>query len=44
MYLLSNVIILGPCTIGPNVIVAAGAVVCGNISEGAVVGGVPAKK
>ena len=40
----ANAIILGPCTIGLNVIVAAGAVVCGNISEGAVVGGVPAKK
>lgn len=30
-------------TIGPNAIVAAGAVVCSDVPEGKVVGGVPAK-
>ena len=39
----ANSQIIGPCTIGSNVIVAAGAVVCGDIPSGSVVGGVPAK-
>lgn len=40
----ANALIIGPCTIGPNAIIAAGAVVCGNVDAGTVVGGVPAKK
>ena len=39
----ANAIILGPCKIGPNVIVGAGAVVCNDIPPNSVVGGVPAK-
>lgn len=39
----ANSIILGPCKIGPNVVVAAGAVISGDIPENSVVGGVPAK-
>ena len=39
----ANALILGPCNIGPNAIVAAGAVVSSDVPEGAIVGGVPAK-
>jgi len=39
----ANAIILGHCTIGPNAIVAAGAVVNKDVPEGSIVGGVPAK-
>lgn len=39
-----NAIILPDVTIGPNAIVAAGAVVTKDVAEGTVVGGVPAKK
>lgn len=39
----ANAIILGPCTIGPNAIIAAGAVVNKDVPEGVIVGGVPAK-
>lgn len=39
----ANAIILGPCNIGPNVIVAAGAVVSKDVPPGSIVGGVPAK-
>lgn len=39
----ANAIILGPCNIGPNAIVAAGAVVNKDVPQGSVVGGVPAK-
>ncbi len=39
----ANAIILGPSKIGPNAIVAAGAVVNKNVPEGSIVGGVPAK-
>lgn len=35
----ANSIILGPCKIGPNVIIAAGAVVNKDVSPGIVVGG-----
>lgn len=35
----ANSIILGPCKIGPNAIVAAGAVVTGDVPPGSVVGG-----
>ncbi len=38
-----NAVILGPCKIGPNVIVAAGAVVNKDVPPGIIVGGVPAK-
>lgn len=37
-------IILPDVTIGPNAIVAAGAVVSKNVAEGSIVGGVPAKE
>src|ERR1700722_11698747 len=37
-------IVLPNVTIGPNAIVAAGAVVTGDVAEGDIVGGVPAKK
>jgi len=36
-------IVLPDVTIGPNAIIAAGAVVSKNVPEGAIVGGVPAK-
>ena len=39
----ANAIILGPCKIGPNVVVAAGAVVNKDVPENSVVGGVPAR-
>ena len=39
----ANAIILGPCKIGPNVVVAAGAVVSKDVPENSVVGGVPAR-
>ena len=39
----ANAIILGPCSIGPNAIVAAGAVVNKDVPPGTIVGGVPAK-
>lgn len=39
----TNAVILGPCKIGPNAIVAAGAVVNKDVPPGGVVGGVPAK-
>lgn len=38
----TNTIILGPCTIGPNAIIAAGSVVCKDVPPGSVVGGCPA--
>ena len=39
----SNVTIIGPCTIGEDAVVAAGAVVISDVKPGVVVGGVPAK-
>lgn len=39
----ANAIILGPCNIGPNAIIAAGAVVNKDVPPRSVVGGVPAK-
>ena len=39
----SNAIILGPCKIGPNAVVAAGSVVTKDIPQGSVVAGVPAR-
>ncbi|KAI5117111.1 hypothetical protein M0805_008230 [Coniferiporia weirii] len=38
-----NVVIVGPCTIGNGVTIAAGAVVKGDVPDNVVVGGVPAK-
>ena len=38
-----NAVVLPDVTIGPNAIVAAGAVVTKDVSEGCIVGGVPAK-
>lgn len=35
----ANAIVLGPCKIGPNAVVAAGAVVCNDIPPGSIVGG-----
>lgn len=39
----ANAIILGSCNIGPNAIIAAGAVVSKDVPPGSMVGGVPAK-
>lgn len=39
----ADALIIGPCTIGPNVVVAAGAVVVDDVPSGSIVGGVPAK-
>lgn len=39
----ANAILLGPVKIGPNAIVAAGAVVSKDVPPGSIVGGVPAK-
>ena len=39
----ANAIILGPVKIGPNAVVAAGAVVNKDVPSGSIVGGVPAK-
>ncbi len=39
----ADAIILGPCKIGPNAVIAAGAVVTGDIPAGSVAGGVPAR-
>lgn len=39
----SNVTVLGPCRIGANAVVAAGAVVTSDVEPGWIVGGVPAR-
>lgn len=39
----AEAVILGPCKIGPNAIIAAGAVVNKDVPTGSIVGGVPAK-
>lgn len=39
----ANSVILGPVKIGPNAIIAAGAVVSKDVPPGSIVGGVPAK-
>ena len=39
----SNATILGPCVIGDNAVVAAGAVVVNDVPANSIVGGVPAK-
>lgn len=43
VYISTNVTVLGPCKIGNNVIIGAGAVVTKDIPDNAVVAGVPAK-
>ena len=43
VWLGSNVVVLGPCTIGDNAVVAAGSVVTKNVAANAIVGGVPAR-
>ena len=39
----SRATVIGPCTIGQDAVVAAGAVVTGDVAPGAIVGGVPAR-
>jgi acetyltransferase-like isoleucine patch superfamily enzyme len=39
----SRATVLGPCRIGPHAVVAAGAIVTGDVPERAVVAGVPAR-
>lgn len=39
----SHAVILGGCRIGPNAIIAAGAVVTKDVPEGTIVGGNPAR-
>lgn len=39
----ANALIIGPCKIGPNAIVAAGAIVNRDVIPGSIVGGVPAR-
>lgn len=40
----SNATVLGPCVIGRNSVIAAGAVVTGNVEAGCIYAGVPARK
>lgn len=42
-WIASGAIVLGPCTIGRNAVVAAGSVVRGDVPDGTMVGGVPAR-
>lgn len=44
VWIASNATVIGPCTIGKHSVVAAGAVVKGNIPSYQIVAGVPAKK
>ncbi|MBR8429662.1 hypothetical protein K6Y76_22955 [Burkholderia cenocepacia] len=45
VWIASNAIVLGPCTIGDNAVVAAGAVVTGGqLESGCLYAGVPAKR
>lgn len=39
----TNVIVLGPCTIGDNAVIATGSLVRGDVPSNSVVGGIPAK-
>lgn len=40
----SNATILGPCVVGDNAVIAAGAIVIGNVDANCIYAGVPAKK
>lgn len=40
----SNATVLGPCVIGRNAVIAAGAVVTGDVDAGCIYAGVPARK
>lgn len=42
-WIASRAVLLGPCSVGAHAVVAAGAVVVGDVPEGAVVAGVPAR-
>ena len=44
VWLASNVTVIGPCTIGDNCVIAAGAVVTKDCEAGWLYGGVPAKQ
>jgi acetyltransferase-like isoleucine patch superfamily enzyme len=43
VWVASNAVVLGPCEIGEDAVVAAGAVVTGNVPPRTIVAGVPAK-
>ncbi len=43
VWVASRAIVVGPCKLGDNAVVAAGAVVTGDVESGAIVGGVPAR-
>ncbi|RMH14348.1 MAG: acyltransferase [Gammaproteobacteria bacterium] len=43
VWIASNAIVLGPCKIGDNAVVAAGSLVKGDVPSGAIVAGIPAK-
>lgn len=42
-FLGANCTVIGPCKIGPDAVVAAGAVVVSDVAPGALVAGVPAR-
>ncbi len=44
VWLGSNATVLGPCTIGAHAVIAAGAVVTGDVEPGTVYAGVPARR
>lgn len=44
VWLGSNVTVLGPCTIGAHAVIAAGAVVTGEVEAAAIYAGVPARR
>jgi acetyltransferase-like isoleucine patch superfamily enzyme len=43
VWLATNSTVLGPCVVGDNAVVAAGALVTGDVAPGLIVGGVPAR-
>jgi acetyltransferase-like isoleucine patch superfamily enzyme len=44
VWICSNATVVGPCVIGCNAVIAAGAVVTGNVEAGCLYAGVPARK
>ncbi|MEO8020992.1 acyltransferase [Polaromonas sp.] len=44
VWICSNATVLGPCVIGRNSVIAAGAVVTGNVDANSIYAGVPARK